>query len=877
MNQSRDQLLRLCFQGMKSRGLLQPRYQERLKNEIREIDNQTEHDYFLDLHRKGLKFPRNENNLLIAHILGLADDFDIEQPAAVMYGEFPDIDVDYLVEVRDYLKKEWAAKTFGADNVCPIGNYNTFGLKSGFIDMARVHGLDDKEIKSITTMLDAKDDEGKTLSFDKAVELFPALKAYCEAHPDVAEAVQRLMHRNRGLGKHAGGLIVSNQPIYNLVPLIKNKEENEAVSAFVEGLHGTDLGPLGLIKFDLLVVSDLERIMNATALVKKRHGFKDFYALPGQGDWSDTSYLNDPKALAMANEADLRGIFQFDSYGIRKMVKEGGVTSFDDIAAYSALYRPGPLGMEMEKAYIKRKRGVEQYMLHPILLAVLGVTYGVMVFQEQVMKILNLVGGIPLIHCEKVRKAISKKKEAEFAPYKALFIPTGMERLGQTEEQLNDLWNQIASFAEYGFNRSHSYAYGYISARLLLLKSHFPIEFFAATLASETDSDKIKEYKLEAERHGIKVARVDINKSGWNFQIVDEVIYMGFSNVKGIGEAAAKKIVDGQPYASFEDFLRRADVSSAVLKPLIGLGLFKDADRCKLYQFSEHWKDRTNKRRSRDARSEGTRQKVIDQFKALLDETARDDWMAVMEGCWRFDKEKDFVNAYKANIDRQLEQVDGGEQPAPHAPYTDPKAVWKMARKYRNNVEAIQVKKAHDEELKLADFQPTGEIDPALKMIFEDLPVVAESHYYGFGWDHVLEYSPDYEGGLTLARFEDETKLVLPVEVQIVRKVERKESKKKKGTFYYSIRVEDANWQQASVNIWQEDFDRFQEEFSHWSENRKGNLLRMRLERPSGGFPTYTFDSPPKHLRHKELPAEKSMDHRLMVLRSPYQSEDKHE
>jgi len=219
-------------------------------------------------------------------------------------GEFPDVDVDYLPIVRDYLKTTWAPKVFGETRVCNIGNYGTFGLKSTLIDMARVHGLDRQEVLQITTELKLKDDEGQALTYDKALELYPKLKAYCEAHPDVAQATQKLLHRNRSMGKHAGGLILCNQDIDKFVPLVKGTD-GEAVSAWVEGLHGQDLGPVGLIKFDLLVVNGLWQIALTVKLVKERHNIKNISAYPGEWDWSDTSYLNDPLSIQTANAGDL--------------------------------------------------------------------------------------------------------------------------------------------------------------------------------------------------------------------------------------------------------------------------------------------------------------------------------------------------------------------------------------------------------------------------------------------------------------------------------------------------------------------------------------------------------------------------------------------
>lgn len=342
----KDRLLALCVAEMKRRGVYQEtQYQARIRSELRAVEAHDEYEHFLSLHDSGTKFPFNENNLLLAWLLGLADDYDIGKPAAFVYGESPDVDVDYIPEVADYLKNDWAKREFGRDNVCAIGNYATFGIRSALIDMARVFGKDNKEILSLTTKLSPKDEEGKILSWDKAMELFPDLREYCERNPDVADAAKHLLNRNRGMGKHAGGLIISKSRLDDLVPLVRGKDDagDTYVSAFVEGMHGTDLGPLGLIKYDLLVVRDLLRIAEASKLVKTRHGLAALSALPGQDDWSDLAYLDDPKCMAMAKKADLRGVFQFDSEGIRRLCAQSGVNSFDDLVAVVSLFRPGPM------------------------------------------------------------------------------------------------------------------------------------------------------------------------------------------------------------------------------------------------------------------------------------------------------------------------------------------------------------------------------------------------------------------------------------------------------------------------------------------------------------------------------------------------------
>ena len=433
---------------------LSDKHRKRLEWELREIDVQGKSDHLIKMFKDKVRCDGNENNLISFWLLGLCQEFDVDRDPKFTQGDMPDIDVDYLSEVRDYLKNKWACETFGVDYVCNIGNYTTFGIKSALIDMARVHGLPRGDMLELTKNLDAKDDEGKTMTWDAAMNLYPKLKEYCDANPDVAESARKLINRNRGMGQHAGGLIISSMPLHDLVPLVKRKDNPQA-SAWVEGLNGQDLQPVGLVKFDLLVISNLQQISSCCELVKKNHSMDSICALPGQSDWSDVQrWRNDPKALAMADVGDLKCIFQFDSEGIRRLVKSGGVDRFEDLVAYTALYRPGPLGMLMHERYTKRKTGEESYELHPIVQPILGDTYGVMVYQEQIMRILNKVGEIPLRDCEIVRKAISKKKVDAFQKYKNMFVSNGQRNLQTTEEDIVSLWNQVQAFSEYGFNKT---------------------------------------------------------------------------------------------------------------------------------------------------------------------------------------------------------------------------------------------------------------------------------------------------------------------------------------------------------------------------------------------------------------------------------------
>jgi DNA polymerase-3 subunit alpha len=357
----KSNIFKICEEKLKEKGLYEDkRYQKRLEWEKQEIISQNKENYFLDMVTRNVNYPDNENNLLVCWLLEIVPNFDIEKDPNYVQGDSPDIDVDFIPAVRDFLKNEWAPKTFGEQYVCNIGNYTTFGIKSSLIDMVRVHGEERGEILALTTNLQTKDDEGKVLTWDSAMKTDPMLKKYCEEHPDIAKAAQKLINRNRGTGIHAGGLIVSSIPLTDLVPLIKRKDSPQA-SAWVEGLHGQDLQPVGLVKFDVRVISNLLQIAKCCKLIKDRKGIDKICAFPGQGNWSNIDeYRNDLKSLEMANEGDLKCIFQFDSPGIRSLAKAGGVTRFEDLVAYSSLYRPGPLNCLQKDVKVNTNLGYKK-------------------------------------------------------------------------------------------------------------------------------------------------------------------------------------------------------------------------------------------------------------------------------------------------------------------------------------------------------------------------------------------------------------------------------------------------------------------------------------------------------------------------------------
>jgi DNA polymerase III alpha subunit len=807
-----------------------PKFEERLRWELVEIDVQDLSEYFLELIERKEKY-ENENNLLICVILGICDSVDLSKEPSTKMGEFPDVDVDYLPIVRDYLKNEWAPKTFGADKVCNIGNYGTFGLKSTLIDMARVHGLDRNEILNITTNLKMKDDEGELLTYESALRLYPELKDYCDRNPEVAIATQKLLHRNRSMGKHAGGLILCNQAIDKFVPLVKGSE-GEAVSAWVEGLHGQDLGPVGLIKFDLLVVKSLWQICLTVKLVKERHSLKNICAAPNQWDWSDLSYLNDPTSLEMANSGDLRCVFQYDSDGIRKLVRKGGIESFDDLVAYVSLYRPSTLQMGMDETYCLRKRGRQEYEIPEILEGVLRKTYGVILYQEQIMQILSIVGKIPLRDCYQVIKAISKKKKEGFEKYKDKFIENGQITLGKSKEEVEKYFDLIESFAGYGFNLAHATSYSYISAKQLYLKAHYPLEFYAATLMCEQDDEKIREYITEAENHGVEVCNLDLNKSKDNFSIQENKIYVGFSNIKGIGEDKAKKIVEMHPYAGFEDFLARFGTEANVLRALIPLRTFKDAEPEILYKFWIAYSEHTKKCKDKQKRFEVSCKKIIEEASSIDSSISVDNK----------DIDISIISNIKLNDPLKADLLESCRK----------KLVKTRTRNVTTALQAPSMAEFKPEEYEVEDKEVLSLLRDKEK---------AQLAYFGFVWENELKNLPEYVQDRNFESFSIASEQGAKIGVVLVKvlAVNVKKFKNNKGQFV-SLHVMDDSFGEGKITVWDDDYQRFKDEM------KAGNYISIQITPPSGGFPSYTFYSPPRHERYK-LPKDKSKDFRLLVLR----------
>jgi len=535
-------------------------------------------------------------------------------------------------------------------------------------------------------------------------------------------------------------------------------------------------------------------------------------------------------------------VFQFDSDGIRELAKTGGVTSFDDIVAYTSLYRPGPMDVGMHEEYCLRKKyklgqpGGMPYHLHPLMEELIGRTYGVMVYQEDVMKVLNRVGKIPLEECQPIIKAISKKNKDKIQKFQEMFIANAPITLGITPKEAGDLFGQIESFGGYGFNQGHATAYSYLSWMTLYLKVHYPIEFYASTMSAlPTGDERLLEYKRDAEKHGLKVEPLDINLSKKDFAIVgpnypkahkDDKIYWGLNKVKGIGEDSSAEMQKHQPYRDFADFLSRFGTNGVVLKPVVALRCFQDMPTLELFKFYSQFKEKEKKILDRDKRYEKTIAKYRGMFKEMLggDDPYEVGWPAALYRAHDLGRVDDF-NALKKRHDRSVENYE----------------------------------KKGDLSFQMADYDPQKEEDIAAEYL-ETLSDIerAELTYYGFLWRHPVEKCENYSGR-TFEVYRDEiaTGIACCEAEVLIKKV--RENKSKRGTKYWQLEVEDANGEFGRINVWKEDY------LLYATELVENNVVRLRLNPPSGGFKTYTFESFARWKRPKNI--DKALDSRCLVLK----------
>jgi len=499
----------------------------------------------------------------------------------------PDIDVDFCMENRDRVL-EYVREKYGAENTAQIITYNVMKAKQAIRDTARALGLPYSEGDKLAKLIPQGDVQGTWLSLEEMYltpieelldkygrhrndieENAKKLRKMAQENPEIKKLIEialRLEGLTRHTSLHAAGVVISPIPLEELVPLYYDDQQ------LATQFDMSKLEELGLVKMDFLGLKTLTELERMRQLVKERHGIEvEFLKLP----------LDDKKVFELLRKGLTSGVFQLESTGMKNLLKRLQPDSFDDIVAVLALYRPGPLKSGLVDSYINRKHGKEQIIYpFPELEEVLKETYGVWVYQEQIMKASQILSGFTPGEADTLRKAIGKKKKDVMSEMKEKFI-TGAVQNGYPKDRVEKLWEDIEKFASYSFNKSHSVAYGYLSYWTAYMKAHYPEEFFAVKLSTEKSDRKFINLLRDAKvNFDIQILPPDINKSGADFVIEGRKnIRFGLARIKGVGEETAKLIVEkrGSGWKSLSEFVRSMDsrkINKKVLEALIKAGAF---------------------------------------------------------------------------------------------------------------------------------------------------------------------------------------------------------------------------------------------------------------------------------------------------------------
>jgi DNA polymerase-3 subunit alpha len=488
----------------------------------------------------------------------------------------PDFDVDFCMEKRD-LVIDYVAETYGRDQVSQIITFGTMAAKAAVRDCGRVLGHGYGFVDSIAKLVPLE--LGMTLK--KALEQEPDLKKRYDDEEDtraLLDLAMSLEGLTRNAGKHAGGVVIAPSALTDFTPLFSEPGGGSLVTQFDKD----DVETIGLVKFDFLGLRTLTIIDWATKAINKQ--------LESEGKEPivlEDLPMGDAKTFELLQDCRTTAVFQLESSGMKDLIRKLQPDSFNEIIALVALFRPGPLESGMVGDYIDRKHGraVVSYP-HDDLEIILKPTYGVILYQEQVMQIAQVLAGYTLGDADILRRAMGKKKASEMAKQRLVFVD-GASNRGVSDELANYIFDQMETFAGYGFNKSHSAAYALIAYQTAWLKAHYPAAFMAAVLSADMDTtDKIAAFIIECRKMGITILPPDINHSAYVFKMTgSQSVRYGLGAIKGIGKAAIDYIEEdresGGAYASLEDFCKRMDLKKAnkrAMETLIRSGAMDSLD-----------------------------------------------------------------------------------------------------------------------------------------------------------------------------------------------------------------------------------------------------------------------------------------------------------
>ncbi|MBN1527342.1 MAG: DNA polymerase III subunit alpha [Candidatus Omnitrophica bacterium] len=476
----------------------------------------------------------------------------------------PDIDIDFCYERRGEVI-DYVVKKYSKDNVAQIITFGTMKARAVIRDVGRALGIPYGDVDRIAKLVPPELD----MTLERALTIEPELRNLYKTDPKIAQLIETslvLEGLTRHASTHAAGVVISQKPLVNYVPLYK-VQDNQITT----GYSMDSVGKIGLLKMDFLGLKTLTVISETVKILKRTKSVE--LAL-------DKIELDDKKTYKLLVNAETAGVFQLESSGMRDLLKKMKPQRFEDIIALIALYRPGPLGSGMLDDFMKRKHGeITVRYDHPLLEPILKETYGIILYQEQAMRIASALAGFSMAQADNLRRAMAKKEPEKMAQMRDLFIHGCIDR--RVEKKVGEkIFNQIEYFAGYGFNKSHSAAYAMISYRTAYLKANYPVEFMAALLTSEKDNlDKIAQYITECVRMNIKILPPDINESYANFTVAGDAIRFGLAAVKNVGEGAIESIIAMRKrygkFKSIYDFTGKVDsrlVNRKVIESLIKCG-----------------------------------------------------------------------------------------------------------------------------------------------------------------------------------------------------------------------------------------------------------------------------------------------------------------
>lgn len=579
----------LTLEGIKKRyGALRPDLKERMDYELGVINKMGFAEYFLIVSDFIHYAKRNDIPVgpgrgsaagsLVSYALEITDLDPIAHN--LLFERFlnpervsmPDVDIDFCVERRGEVI-DYVTKKYGADKVCQIVTFGTLAARNAMKSVARVYDIPFAQSNQWAQLIPAE----PKIKIDDALKEGMELKKLYDTDPtvkklvDMAKAIEGLKNNT---GMHAAGVIISKMPLEDIVPVEPSKEGLIVTEyTMIEDEH------IGLLKMDFLGLRNLTIIHNALKMVEKRTGEKvDINNIP----------LDDEATFELLQRGDTDGVFQLESAGMKKLVKDLKPSVFEDLGALVALFRPGPLNSGMVDDFVQRKHGRQKIeYAHPDLEPILKDTYGTIVYQEQIMQIFQTLADYSLGQADNVRRMMGKKQLDKMAEQKGLFVQNTASH-GMSQKDAEKLFEQIEQFAAYCFNRSHSAAYAFVAYQTAYLKAHYPVEYMSALLSSvSNDQEKTQLYIGECQKMGIKVLAPDVNKSNAKFTPDGDNIRFGLASIKNVGEGVIELIEkeretqDGE-FKSLYDFCTRIDYKSyntRTLESLIKSGAFSNIEK----------------------------------------------------------------------------------------------------------------------------------------------------------------------------------------------------------------------------------------------------------------------------------------------------------